>query len=99
VAGSAAAKTSDEDQQKQADKQGKQVELARIADEKRKAEEERKRLETAQLAEQAEEERKQEALRRAQEKKKKEQSRQQAQVERGCVIKSVMTDAEIMKCR
>ena len=88
-----------EDTQGQAEKQNQQVEQAKMADLRRKAEEDRKHAEIERLAKEAEEERQQAAIRLAQEKKKKEQLLQQAQLERRCILKPVMTDAEIAKCR
>lgn len=82
-----------------AERQVQQVAQAKQADDKRKAEDERKRDEMERLAKQAGEDRKQDEARIALDKKKKEQLRQQAQTEQRCVIKSVMTDAEIAKCR
>ena len=85
-----------------ADKQSQQVEQARIAAEKRKAEEERRREEIDRLASEAEEERKQKAIRLDREKKLKEQQRQQAELDRftvRCRLKPVMTDAEIARCK
>ena len=100
VAGSAiAGKMSADEQQRLAEKQGRQVELAKIADDKRKADETSKREEIERLAKQAEEDRQQEAARLALEKKKKEQVRQQATLESRCVLKPVMSDAEIARCR
>jgi len=100
AAGSATAATlSSEDLQRNADQQGRQMEMARLADEKRRAEAERKREEIDRLAKEAEEDRQKEALRKEQGRKRKEQLRQQARLESRCVLKPVMTDAEIARCR
>jgi hypothetical protein len=79
-----------------------EVEKTQLADEQRKADAVRKRDEMERLAKEAEDERQQEATRRAEAKKKKELMRQKEEAERlakRCVLKPVMTDAEIARCR
>ena len=99
AAAAAATRVAPDNTPEQAETQSRQVEQAKLADLRRKAEEDRKHAEIERLAKEAEEERQQAAIRLAQEKKKKEQLPQQAQLERRCVLKPVMTDAEIAKCR
>ena len=96
--GATAGRISDEDPG-QAEKQSQQLKLAKLADDKRKADEARKRADIERLAKEAEEERKQDALRKAEEKRRKEQLRQQAAVQPRCVLKPIMSDTEIARCR
>jgi hypothetical protein len=100
AAAPAAAKKSDEENEpRQTDKRSQKMETARVADEKRKAEEKRKQEEMERLASEAEEDRKQAAIRLAQDKKKRELQRQPVDPVSRCVLKPVMTDAEIARCK
>ncbi|MBI4987997.1 MAG: hypothetical protein HZC23_04165 [Rhodocyclales bacterium] len=90
----------------QADKQAEQVRLAKIAQAERKAELERKKTESDRLAQEAEAEKtrqekaeKAEAQRIARLEQQKEEERQRLERERLCVIKPVMTDAQIAQCK
>jgi len=90
----------------QADKQAEQERLAKIAQAERKAELESKKAESDRLAKAAEAEKasqekaeKAEAQRIARLEREKEEARQRQERERQCVIKPVMTDAQIAQCK
>jgi len=90
----------------QADKQAEQERMANIAQAERKADLESKKAESDRLAKAAEAEKasqekaeKAEAQRIARLEREKEEERQRQERERQCVIKPVMTDAQIAQCK
>jgi hypothetical protein len=90
----------------QADKQAEQERLAKIAQAERKAEMESKKAESNRLAKAAETEKasqekaeKAEARRIARLEREREATRIRLERERMCVIKPVMTDAQIAQCK